>query len=100
MAQLSRDQLDVIERFLNALFIRMEEGEHDLKDGFEAIKTAMGSFDAGEHLAPRIGVPYLGALPHRGDLQPESEDRATAQTSNRYMRYLRYRYHRLCRGPG
>jgi adenosylcobyric acid synthase len=30
--------------------------------------------DAGEHLAPRIGVPYLGALPHRGDLQPESED--------------------------
>jgi adenosylcobyric acid synthase len=29
---------------------------------------------AGEHLAPRVGVPYLGALPHRGDLQPESED--------------------------
>ena len=30
--------------------------------------------DAGQHLAPRIGVPYLGALPHRADLQPESED--------------------------
>jgi len=39
--------------------------------------------DAGEHLAPRIGMPYLGALPYRGDLQPESEDSLCREAEER-----------------
>ena len=30
--------------------------------------------DAGKYLAPHIEAPYLGVLPYRADLQPESED--------------------------
>lgn len=30
--------------------------------------------DAAGHLAPHVDAPYLGVLPYRADLQPESED--------------------------
>jgi adenosylcobyric acid synthase len=39
--------------------------------------------DAGEHLAPLIGVPYLGTLPYCGDLQPESEDSLCREAEER-----------------
>ena len=39
--------------------------------------------DAGEHLAPRMSVPYLGALPHRAALQPESEDSLCREAEER-----------------
>lgn len=39
--------------------------------------------NAGEYLRPHTPLPYLGVVPHRGDLQPESEDSLCREAEER-----------------
>ena len=46
---LDNQQMILVRKFMDAVFMRMEAGDLDLDEGMAVIRTAIASFDPGEH---------------------------------------------------